>query len=80
MGNAILVSFVFLADLNAKFPGAYSSANLVIILISKELGMVSASRFTIRMLVCELTEASMNLFVSITVTHLGLSNFSETCY
>lgn len=36
MGNAILVSFVFLADLNAEFPGAYSSANLVIILISKE--------------------------------------------
>lgn len=30
------------------------------------------------MLVCELTEASVNLFVSITVTYLGLSNFSET--
>lgn len=46
----------------------------------RNLGGVSASRFTIRMLVCELTEASMNLFVSITVMHLGLSNFSETCY
>lgn len=36
IGNVFLVSFVFLADLNGKFPGAYSSANLVIILISKE--------------------------------------------
>lgn len=48
--------------------------------LTVNLSQVSASEFMISVLVCELTEASMNPFVSISVTHLGLGNCSEIRY
>lgn len=36
MGNAFLISLVFPADLNERFPKVYSSAELVTVLISDE--------------------------------------------